>query len=74
VRLTLFCHRPPFLGDEEAAIGDMGGVDAVGIEIDGEPRANGLMVVISAPLDDIDLGEGMAEPVEAYTGRNSSGL
>ena len=73
MRLTLFCHRPPFLGEEDA-IGDMGGVDAVGMDRDGEPRANGLMVDISPAQADIDLGEDMAEPVEAYTGRNSSGL
>ena len=73
MRLTLFCHKPPLLGDEAAASGDMGGVDVAGIDIADEPRANGLKAAISAALTDIDLGEGMAEPVEAYTGRSSSG-
>jgi hypothetical protein len=50
------------LGEEEAtAKGDIGGVGVAGNGKDDDPRANGLKVVI-------------AEPVEAYTGRKSSGL
>ena len=72
--LSLFCHMFPLLGEEAAARGDMGGVEVVGIGKDDELRANGLNTVMSkAPLE-WDLGEGIAEPVEAYTGRNSSGL
>lgn len=52
----------------------MGGVEVVGRDNDDEPRASGLMVDISAALLERDLGEGMPEPVDAYTGRNSSGL
>jgi len=70
----LFCHKFPFLGEDTDAKGDMGGVEAVGNDNDDEPRANGLMVDISAALLERDLGEGMPEPVDAYTGRNSSGL
>ena len=74
MRLILFCHKPPFLGEEEAAEGDMGGVEAVGSGNEYDPSARGLKVVMSTALTAADLGEGMAEPVEAYTGRNSSGL
>ena len=75
VRVALFCHKFPFLGDGEAAArGDIGGVEVVGNENDEGPRAIGLIELISAELTAIDLGEGMAEPVEAYTGRSSSFL
>lgn len=74
MRLTLFCHKPPLFGEEAAVKGDIGGVEAVGNGKDGEPTANGLKVDISTALTAEDLGEGMAEPVEGYTGRNSSGL
>ncbi|KAF9674598.1 hypothetical protein SADUNF_Sadunf10G0143700 [Salix dunnii] len=74
VRPTLFCHKPPLLGDEEAVTkGDIGGVEVPGSDRDDDPRANELKVAMSTALD-VDLGEGIAEPVAAYTGRNSSGL
>ncbi len=71
--LILFCHMFPDMGDEQAAEGDMGGVEVGGINKDDEPRANGLNVAMST-ADEIDLGEGIADPVEAYKGRNSSRL
>ena len=65
VRLTLFCHKFPPIGDEADIDGDKGGVD---------PIPNGLIDPISIELIEPHLGEGMAEPVEAYKGRNSSTL
>lgn len=62
------------LGEDEAAKGDMGGVEVAGKGRDGELRDKGLRVVMSRALAEKDLGEGIAEPVEAYTGRNSSDL
>jgi len=65
----------PPIGDE-APEGVKGGVDVGGIIIDGEPRASGLIETMSSdePLAEYDLGEGTADPVEAYKGRSSSGL
>ena len=47
-----------------------------GIKTAGDPRASGLTEPMSSaePLAEKDLGEGTAEPVEAYKGRSSSGL
>lgn len=50
VRFILFCHKLPLLGDEEAAKGDMGGVETVGIGKDEELRDNGLIDVMSCAL------------------------
>lgn len=63
------------MGDEQAADGDMDGAEVVeGINKDDEPRATGLNVAISTALAESDFGEGIADPVEAYKGRNSSCL
>lgn len=79
----MFCHIPELFGDEETADGDIGGVEVGGNSKDDEvggsskadePRVNGLSVAMSTAEAERDLGEGMAEPVEAYKGRNSSGL
>lgn len=59
----MLCHNPPFFGEEAAANGDIGGVEVAGND-DG-PRAKGLKAAISAGLATRDLGDGMAEPVEA---------
>lgn len=70
-----FAHADPPIEDEPPG-GVAGGVEVEGIMIEGEPRANGLIDAISkeeAPEEN-DLGEGTAEPVEAYRGRSSSGL
>lgn len=74
VRFILFCHMLVPMGDEHAVEGDMGGVEVVGISIEDEPRVSGLKVAMSIELTATDLGEGIAEPVEAYNGRNSSRL
>jgi hypothetical protein len=74
VRFILFCHKFPLLGDDEPAKGDMGGVETVDIGKDEELRDSGLIDVMSIALAEYDFGEGIADPVEAYTGRNSSGL
>ncbi len=60
---------------EDTPEGDMGGVEAGGINTDGEPRASELIEDMSkeAPVEN-DRGDGTAEPVEAYRGRSSSGL
>lgn len=73
--LDWFCHMFPLIG-EEAPDGVMGGVEEGGIEKGGEPRASGLIGPMSREemLAEKDLGEGTAEPVEAYKGRSSSGL
>ena len=70
----MFCHKFPLLGEEAAAKGDIGGVEVVGNGTDADPRDKGLKVVMSTALAETGLGEGIAEPVDAYTGRNSSGL
>ena len=64
----------PFIG-EEAPVGVIGGVETEGIRIDGELSESGLNDPMSreAPAEN-DLGEGTAEPVEAYRGRSSSVL
>lgn len=63
------------MGDEQVTEGDTGGVDVLGSIKEDEPRDKGLIVVVmSNELTKIDFGDGMAEPVEAYNGRNSSGL
>lgn len=75
VAFILFCHVLVPIGDEHAVEGDMGGVEVVGISIEeDEPRVSGLEVAMSIELSAADFGEGIAEPVEAYKGRNSSGL
>ena len=76
MRLILFCHIPEFFGEEDTTDGDMGGVEVGGRSIaDDELRVNGLRVAaMSTALAERDLGEGMAEPVEAYNGRKSSCL
>jgi hypothetical protein len=63
---------PPPTGDETD--GEIGVVEALDRSTDEEPRDNGLKVVKSIELIETDLGEGMADPVEAYRGRNSSAL
>ncbi|KAM1872079.1 hypothetical protein ACFX13_006085 [Malus domestica] len=61
---------------EEGPVGVMGGVEAGGIIMDGELRESGVIDPMSreAAVAENDLGEGTAEPVEAYKGRSSSGL
>ena len=68
------CHKPPDFGEEATAKGDMGGVEVVGNGKADEPSARGLKLAISAALITADLGEGIADPVEVFTGRNSSSL
>ena len=75
--LDWFCHMapaPPIGG--EAPEGVIGGVEVGGIKTEGEPSVNGLIEPISNEevLAENVLGEGTAEPVEAYKGRSSSGL
>lgn len=72
--LDWFCHMFPPIG-EDAPDGVMGGVEG-GIKTEGEPRASGVIDPMSREeaLAEKDLGEGTAEPVEAYRGRSSSGL
>ena len=68
-------HKDPPT-EEAPAEGDIGGVEVGGTITDGEPRASGVIDVISnddAPLE-YDLGERTADPVEGYKGRSSSGL
>lgn len=68
-------HIPP-APVEDAPVGVKGGVETAGIKTDGEPNVRGHMDPISneeAPAEN-DLGEGIAEPVEAYKGRSSSAL
>lgn len=73
--LEWFCHMFPPIG-EVAPEGVMGGVELDGINIDEVPRASGLIDPMSRAevLAENDLGEGTAEPVDAYRGRSSSGL
>ena len=73
MKFILFCHEFPPIGDEQETVGDIGGVEVVGISNE-EPRAKGPNVAVSIELTEPDFGEGMAEPVEAYSGRSSSGL
>ena len=71
--LGWFCHIDP---GKEAPEGVMGGVEVDCITKEGEPRASKLIDIISneeAPFE-YDLGEGTADPVDAYKGRSSSGL
>lgn len=73
--LGWFCHMVPPIG-EDTPEGVIGGVEVGGIKTDEEPRASGLIGDMSkeeAPTEN-DLGDGTAEPVEAYNGRSSSGL
>uniref|UniRef100_A0A2P2P7K4 Transcription factor n=1 Tax=Rhizophora mucronata TaxID=61149 RepID=A0A2P2P7K4_RHIMU len=51
----------------------MSGVETVGNGNE-DTTANELGATMPITLTEADLGEGNAEPVEAYTGRNSSGL
>jgi hypothetical protein len=73
--LDWFCHMFPPIG-EEAPVGVIGGVEVVGIITDGEPRASGLIELMSREEAQVeyDLGEGTADPVEGYKGRSSSSL
>nr|GLL28011.1 hypothetical protein CR513_18697 [Ipomoea trifida] len=73
MKFILFCHVFPPIGDEQDTVGDIGGVEVVGISNE-EPRAKGPNVAVSIELTEPDFGEGMAEPVEAYSGRSSSGF
>lgn len=63
----------PPIGEEQVTEGDTGGVDELGTINEDEPSDNGLNVVMSIEAER-DFGDGMAEPVEAYSGRSSSGL
>ena len=56
---------------EDPPDGVKGGDEAGGIKADGEPSVKGSN---GGELTEYDLGEGIAEPVEAYTGRRSSTL
>lgn len=72
--IWLFHIDPP--RGEEAPDGVIGGVEVGGIRTEEEPRERGLSDPMSreAATGENDLGEGSAEPVDAYNGRSSSGL
>lgn len=70
--LDWFGHIDPPI--ELVPVGVKGGVDVEGFITDGEAGASGLIEPNSSPEPEYDLGEGNAEPVEAYKGRSSSGL
>lgn len=55
----------PPIGDEQVTGEDIGAVDVFDIIRDGEPKDNGLKVVISNEPAETPFGEGIAEPVEA---------
>lgn len=71
---ALFYHMFPPIGDEHVTAGDIGGVEVPGNNMDEEPRARGLNVDMSIDPTGLAFGEGIAEPVDAYKGRSSSGL
>lgn len=69
--LHWFGHIAPPI--EVVPVGVKGGVVVEGFITDGEAGASGLIEPCSSPAA-YDLGEGKAEPVEAYKGRSSSCL
>jgi hypothetical protein len=64
VRLILFCHMLPPIG-EELTEGDIGGVEVLGSIREDDPRDSGLNIVTSNEFMGTDFGEGTPEPVEA---------